>query len=667
MRVISDIAQVPDFQRTIVTIGSFDGVHSGHRRILEQVRDLARSRRAESIVVTFDPHPRTVLRPHDSDFRLISTTPEKIELLRSTGIDHVVVVPFDAAFSRLSARQYVEDFLIKKFDPQCVVIGYDHRFGHDREGDLAFLRQYTERFEVVEIPAHEVDALAVSSSKIRRALEATDVAQANRLLGHPYLLSGEVVMGDQLGRTIGFPTANLRVADPHKLILPDGIYAARTRCHLAMLYIGTRPAISGATERRIEVNLIGFEGDLYGQTLEVEVTDFVRGDQKLDGLAALQAQIEADKRQIMALAAGTDAAPTATSTAFSFSKKNDPLHDVAVVILNYNTRDHLARYLPSVLAHSGSARIVVADNGSPDDSIFFLQKNFPTVQVIDLHRNWGFAEGYNQALRHVEAEYLVLLNSDVEVTAGWLEPIVSAMRADPGIGAAQPKVLADQRRTHFEHAGASGGWVDLLGYPFCRGRLFQHVEADEGQYDDAAPCFWATGAAMFIRQSVYRDFGGFDGDYFAHYEEIDLCWRIKRAGYSVWCFPQSHVYHLGGGTLGYESPRKVYLNFRNSLFTLLKNERAAKLLWAIPARLLLDGVAAAMYAAKGQFAAIGALLRAHFSFYKSLKTTLGKRQRNAQLIENHRVGPSTEPIGRYRRSAVWAHYVRRVKALSDFQ
>ncbi|MCY7328377.1 MAG: glycosyltransferase family 2 protein [Saprospiraceae bacterium] len=335
----------------------------------------------------------------------------------------------------------------------------------------------------------------------------------------------------------------------------------------------------------------------------------------------------------------------------------------AIVILNYNTRRHLAEYLPSVIAHSAGTRIIVADNGSPDDSIAFLREHYPAVEVLDLQRNYGFAQGYNEALRQVKAEIYVILNSDVEVTAGWLEPILEAMRRDPGMGIAQPKILAWTDKSRFEYAGAAGGWIDALGYPFCRGRIFSQSEVDRGQYDQPQACFWAAGAAFFVRADLYHAFGGFDGDYFAHNEEIDFCWRIKRAGYAVWCIPQSVVYHLGGGTLEYQSPRKVFLNFRNSLYTLLKNESAGKLIWLLPARFLLDGLAGARFAAKGQFRAIWAILEAHGSFYSTFRHTLRKRRQVAQLIESHKIGPENKS-GIFSGSLVFTHYLRRVKEFS---
>lgn len=659
MRVLSDLTHLPTFRNAVITIGSFDGVHLGHRRILEQVQALAKQHDGESVVITFDPHPRAILNPNDTSFKLLTTTEEKIALMARAGIDNVVVVPFSLAFSQQPALQYVEDFLVKKFAPKYIVIGYDHRFGAGREGDISFLKKFeqTGGFEVLEIPAQEIDEIAISSSKIRKALETSDITLANRLLGHAFSFSGKVVQGNQIGRTIGFPTANIEVEDPYKLVLPEGIYAAKADTHLAALYVGKRPTLSPDGKRVIEVNILDFEGDLYGQNLIVEVLDFIRPDKSLDSLEALKAQIEADKREI--------------------ERRMRPPLPPAIVILNYNTRRHLEKFLPSVVANSAGARIIVADNGSPDDSVAFLKQHYPDIELIDLQQNWGFAEGYNQALKQVKAEIYVILNSDVEVAPGWLDPILEAMKNDPSIAVAQPKILAWKEpqplnsstaqppSTHnlFEYAGASGGWIDQLGYPFCRGRIFSQREPDLGQYDTPQECFWASGAAFFIRAELYHRFGGFDGDYFAHNEEIDLCWRLKRAGYKIWCIPQSVVWHLGGGTLEYENPRKVFLNFRNSLYSLLKNEPWQKLLWLIPARFLLDGLAGARFAAKRQFKAIWAIVRAHFSFYENFGLMLQKRKEVAQIIEKEQIAPKNKN-GIYPGSIIIAHYLRRVKVFS---
>ena len=243
---------------------------------------------------------------------------------------------------------------------------------------------------------------------------------------------------------------------------------------------------------------------------------------------------------------------------------------LSVVILNWNGRRHLERYLPSVVAHTeGDAEVVVADNGSMDDSLQWLRLNYPDVRVIRLDRNYGFAGGYNRALREVESEYVLLLNSDVEVTAGWWQPLVEVLDTESDVAAVAPKLLADMERTKFEYAGAAGGFIDYLGYPFCRGRILSNVEEDRGQYDNRRDIFWASGAAMCCRREVFESLGGFDEDFFAHMEEIDLQWRMQLAGWRIVVEPKSVVYHLGGGTLP-ASSRKIFLNHRNNLAMLFK-------------------------------------------------------------------------------------------------
>ncbi|MFN4080633.1 MAG: riboflavin biosynthesis protein RibF [Saprospiraceae bacterium] len=682
MRVFKDLQHIPGFNNAVATIGSFDGVHLGHVEILRQIQRQAHLCGGESVVVTFNPHPRLLLEPQDPRFRLINTLDEKLDLLRCQGVDNAVVVPFDQRFAALSAQEYVEDFLIKKIHPRYVVIGYDHRFGANREGDIAFLKKYERNggFQTLEIPAQQIEAINVSSTQIRRALEQADIPRANRLLGRPFPISGRVVTGRQIGRSIGFPTANIQPPDPYKFIPPNGIYAAQTtfdgQTWPVLLYIGERPSVESANAcRTIEAHLVGFEGDLYGQNLSIDVIDYVRPDRKLDSLDALQAQIRDDQNAILARlremnrmdpkksparADETIAARTAPHAEGSPL----PLSDVAIVILNFNTRPHLETFLPSVVAHTDGARIIVADNASPDDSVAWLAAQYPDVAVIRLPRNYGFAQGYNEALDQVQARYYILLNSDVQVSPGWLPPLIAAMEADPLLAAAQPKIRAYRQPEQFEYAGGAGGWIDTLGYPFCRGRIFNSLERDLGQYDDPISCAWASGAAMCVRADLYRQFGGFDSDYFAHNEEIDLCLRFKRAGYRVGYVPTSLVFHLGGGSLAYSSPRKVFFNFRNSLLTLLKNEPRPLLAPKIFARLCLDGVAGIRFLLKGEFRAILAVIRAHFSFYGMLGAAWRKRQQVARIIEDARVGPP-DRAGIYPGSIVFAHYIRRIKKFSD--
>ena len=274
---------------------------------------------------------------------------------------------------------------------------------------------------------------------------------------------------------------------------------------------------------------------------------------------------------------------------------------ISVVILNWNGVGMLQKFLPKVVEYSAmeGVEVCVADNASTDESVSYLQANFPNVRLIVLDKNYGFADGYNRALEQVEAEYVVLLNSDVEVTPHWLEPLVEYMNTHPEVAACQPKIRAERNKAYFEYAGASGGYLDCFGYPFCRGRIFDVVEKDEGQYNDVAPIFWATGAALFIRLKDYREAGGLDGRFFAHMEEIDLCWRLRSRGRGIVCIPQSVVYHVGAATLKKENPRKTFLNFRNNLLMLYKNLPEKELKKVMFVRGLLDWVATFVFLLKG--------------------------------------------------------------------
>jgi GT2 family glycosyltransferase len=299
----------------------------------------------------------------------------------------------------------------------------------------------------------------------------------------------------------------------------------------------------------------------------------------------------------------------------------------AVVILNYNGASFLQQFLPTVLRHSPEAEVIVADNCSTDGSLAYLHAHHPTVRVITLEHNYGFCGGYNRALAQVEADYYVLLNSDIEVTAGWLGPLIALLDGNASIQALQPKILAYANRARFEYAGAAGGFIDRLGYPFCRGRLFTYAEEDHGQYNDVREVFWATGACLMIRSVAYRQHGGLDEDFFAHMEEIDLCWKINRAGGKVYYCGQSTVYHVGAGTLSYGSPRKTYLNFRNGLTMLLKHYDGRELLLKLPFRLFLDWVAANVFILSGQFSQALAVWRAHLHFIGGAAHTWRKRRK----------------------------------------
>ena len=301
---------------------------------------------------------------------------------------------------------------------------------------------------------------------------------------------------------------------------------------------------------------------------------------------------------------------------------------LSIVILNWNGSHHLRRFLPSVVKFSNYdwAEIVVADNHSDDESREVIEQQFPGVKFLLLDRNYGFAEGYNRALKDNDAAYILLLNSDVEVTQNWLEPMLKIMDSNPLIAACQPKIMQLDHPGKFEYAGAAGGFIDHYGYPFCRGRMVNFQEHDLGQYDNPISVFWASGAAMLVRGKLWHESGGFDADFWAHMEEIDLCWRMKNRGYKVVVCPSSKVFHLGGGSLSYGSPQKIYLNFRNNLFLLYKNLPKGKFYKTIISRMILDGVAALQFIVTGQFIAFTKVLAAHRDFYRSLVNLRKKRK-----------------------------------------
>ena len=304
----------------------------------------------------------------------------------------------------------------------------------------------------------------------------------------------------------------------------------------------------------------------------------------------------------------------------------------AVVILNWNGRKWLEKFLPNLLLYSSGSKVFIADNASTDDSISFVKMHYPQFNIIVNETNGGFSKGYNQALKEINAEYYILLNSDVDVTNEWIPPIIKLMDSDNSVAACQPKVLDFNNKVKFEYAGASGGYIDNLGYPFCRGRVFDSIEDDNGQYDDVAEIFWATGACICLRSSYFWEIGGFDEDFFAHQEEIDLCWRLKNKGYKIMVQPKSFIFHVGGGTLSVGSAVKTYLNFRNNLYMLFKNLPIINLLYVLPIRLVLDGIAALTFIKKKRgvkhFLSIA---KAHFVFYYNLPILIKKRR----TIETH--------------------------------
>jgi hypothetical protein len=301
------------------------------------------------------------------------------------------------------------------------------------------------------------------------------------------------------------------------------------------------------------------------------------------------------------------------------------LNKLAVVILNWNGVQLLEQFLPSVVAYSQEASIYIADNASTDNSIQFIKDNYPEIKIIVNDANYGFAQGYNEALKHIDADYYALVNSDIEVTENWLKPIFSLFENEPKTAIIQPKILDYKNKSYFEYAGAAGGYIDQFGYPYCRGRLFDTIEEDRGQYNDFQEIFWASGACFFIRSAVYQELDGFDEDFFAHQEEIDLCWRAKNKGYTIKYNYKSVVFHVGGATLEMGNPKKTYLNFRNSLLMLTKNLPKEKLYFVLFLRMILDGIAGVQFIFKGKFSHFTAILKAHFAFYSLFSGAYKKR------------------------------------------
>ena len=330
---------------------------------------------------------------------------------------------------------------------------------------------------------------------------------------------------------------------------------------------------------------------------------------------------------------------------------------VSIVILNFNGRDYLEQFLPSVIKHSKGYEIIVADNNSSDGSIDFLRNSFPDIRLISFPENYGFCGGYNMALNQLDSDFFVLLNSDIEVTENWVEPILKLFDEDEKIAAVQPKLLDFNFKDKFEYAGGAGGFIDNYGYPFCRGRIFDTIETDKGQYDDTREIFWATGACLFIRANLYKSFGGFDSDFFAHMEEIDLCWRMKLEGFKVFHCGDSVVYHVGGGTLAYSNPWKTYLNFRNSLLVLIKNLPAQSLIWKIPFRWIVDYIAIAKFVFTANLKDALMVIYAHLYIWKNLFKTLKKRKSVRKTKVNL--------TGTFPKLLLFTYYIARVRKFSE--
>ncbi|MEC7754105.1 MAG: glycosyltransferase family 2 protein [Bacteroidota bacterium] len=332
------------------------------------------------------------------------------------------------------------------------------------------------------------------------------------------------------------------------------------------------------------------------------------------------------------------------------------MEKLSVVLLNYNGRAHLETFLPSVVAHSQPHTVYLVDNGSTDDSLQWVKANFPSVKTIAFSQNHGFCGGYNKALPLIESEYVVLLNTDVEVTKGWIHAPLQLLEQNRTIKALQPKILDYKKKDTFEYAGAAGGYIDWMGYPFCRGRIFETLEKDNGQYNTNTPIFWASGSCLFVHRKTYLKLGGLDEDFFAHMEEIDLCWRIWNAGFQVSVATESIVFHLGGGTLDKSKPKKTYLNFRNGLSLLIKNETIGHLLWKFPLRLALDWVAVFKFSVQSGPQHGLAILHAHLSTFWYMRRTWAKRSKKSQSLPN---------IPIYRGFITWQYFVKGRKVFAN--
>lgn len=332
---------------------------------------------------------------------------------------------------------------------------------------------------------------------------------------------------------------------------------------------------------------------------------------------------------------------------------------IAVVILNWNGKKHLQKFLPSVLQHTPKyIDIVLADNGSNDNSIDFIKENFPSVIITQNVKNGGFAKGYNDALKQIKADIYILLNSDVEVSTNWLEPLIERLNSNEMIAACQPKILSYKEKNKFEHSGAAGGFIDKFGFAFCRGRIFDSIEVDNLQYQQSTEIFWATGACMAIKADLFHQLGGFDEDFFAHMEEIDLCWRLKNNGYQIWYEANSTVYHLGGGTLNYNSPQKIFLNFRNNLFLITKNKASNFIAFDIFTRLILDGIAGIFFLVSGNTKGLIAVIKAHFAYYAKINTMFKKRKS---------IPKKDNLSGTFNKSIVWQYFILKKNKFSELK
>jgi GT2 family glycosyltransferase len=344
----------------------------------------------------------------------------------------------------------------------------------------------------------------------------------------------------------------------------------------------------------------------------------------------------------------------------------------AIILLNYNGLAHLENYLPDLVQYTPKAgtQIWIVDNNSTDLSIDWIQETYPEIFTMELKENYGYAGGYNRALEKIDADYFVILNNDVRVTKNWLPPLIQRLESHPDIASVQPKIKSERSPDKFEYAGAAGGEIDKWGYPFCRGRIFDTIEVDEGQYEEPEPIFWSSGAAMIIKSDLFLRAGGFDPSFFAHQEEIDLSWRLLRAGYRVFYEPKSEVFHLGGGTLSYNAPHKVYLNFRNNLTTLIKNEPSAKCFWLLPLRFFLDTIAALKFLFDKNTQAAKSVFRAYGFIIVNMSHILAKRKLSAARVRKIRSSKNNKSrvgYSRFNKSIVFQYFIRNKKTFRQLQ
>lgn len=655
MKVHYNIEQLPTFQQAVLTIGTFDGVHHGHRAILEQVVTKAKEVGGESILMTFDPHPRKVVFPNDDSLKIISTLEEKIKLLETTGIDHLIVYPFTVEFSQINPAIYIEEVLVKKVQAKHIIIGYDHRFGLNRSGDINFLKEYADHgvFTIDEISEQQINDLKVSSSKIRTHLLEGEIEKANIQLEHPFVLSGKIKKGLKLAGSLGYPTANLAIENSDKLIPAHGTYAASCRLdnkvYNGMVYIGMGKTLQTKERLSVEMNIFhSFRDAFYNEELEIQLLKYIRPDQLFNSKEELLYNIHTDKVEC-------------ENHFNSLAKSNAKC---TIAILNWNGVDHLKKYLGSMKdSCSSDFELCVIDNASTDHSVEFLKNEFPECRVIQLQENHGFAEGYNQGLKDITTPYIAIVNSDVMATKKWLDPIIDILDQDPLVSAVQPKILSDTNKDSFEYAGAAGGYIDQYGYPFCRGRVFDHCENDEGQYDSEQEIFWSTGAAMVVRNDVFKITGGFDGDFFAHMEEIDLCWRMKQLGYKIMVAPKATVYHLGGGTLNYESPNKTFLNFRNNWWMLLKNLDKNQRFKVFSVRIFLDIAFLGLNLIKGKFDHAKSIVKAHKEVISSRSSLRAKKEQLG--FAKSRFKSVDNKVGMYTILSPWRYFVNGQKTFNE--